>query len=111
MTSSLGFTLFNLGIAVVLSILIYRAQKEKRLEITMISGPVTKVEKIVLTGRGITIASVGWGISAILFSFSGLGSLDTSANMGTYFFMTFMSGTLAIITMLVASYVTPHSKD
>lgn len=111
MTNSLGFTLFNLGAAVVLSALIYRAQKEKRLEITLISAPVTKVEKIVLTGRGLTVASIGWGISTVLYTFAGIIAFYPYTDMGTNLFITFISTAIAAIIMPIAGYVTTHSKD
>lgn len=111
MTSSIGFTLFNLGCAVLLYVLIFRAHKNKKLEITLISGPVTKVEKIVLTGKGLAVAIIGWAISAALFTFSGLRALDVHTNMEANTFMTFISLVIAIFTMLIAGYITTHNND
>jgi len=112
MTSQLFLILFNLGAAVAFSILIARARKDKELKITLItSGPVTNVEKIVLTGKGLTIAIIGWGICAILFTFSGLSAFFPQANMELFLLITFISIILAAITMLIAGYVTANSKE
>lgn len=107
-----SFVLFNLGGAIALSILIVRARKDKQLKITLItSGPMTKVEKIVLTGKGLTIAIIGWGISTLLFIFSGLRAFFSQGDLVTSFFITFTSIILAIVTMPIASYFTYKSKE
>jgi hypothetical protein len=112
MVSQLFFVLFNLGAAFAFSILIARARKDKQLKITLLtSGPVTKVEKIVLRGKGLTVAIIGWGISAILFTYSGLSAFFPQADMEASFFITFTSIFLAAITMLIASYVSTTMKD
>lgn len=112
MATSTLFGLFNLAGAIALCILIARARKNRQLRITLItSGPMTKVEKIVLKGNGLTIAMLGWGISAILFSFSGLNALLSQADSGVSFFVSFISAVLAIFIMPIASYFTPNSKE
>ena len=108
-SGSIGFALFNFAAAAMLYLSIYRAQRDKRLEIMLKSGP--KMEKVVIKGQGITVLTVGWVISALLFTCSGLRSVDVYAGMGEYVFMTFFSIVLAIITMLTASYISTHSEQ
>jgi hypothetical protein len=105
------FGLFNLVIAIALFIVIDRARKDKQLKITLISGLVTKVEKIVLTGRGLTVAVIGFGMSATLFTFSGLSTLLAFIDLETCFLIMFVGGFLGVITMLIASYVTTHFEE
>lgn len=71
----------------------------------------TKVEKVVLKGRGLTVAIVGWGSSAILFTFSGLSALFPYAGSGANLFITFIGCILATIIMPIANYVTIRSKE
>src|SRR5690606_20558041 len=106
------FGLFNLGGAIFLCLLIAHARKNKQLKITLItSGPMTKVEKVVLKGRGLTVAIVGWGSSAILFTFSGLSALFPYAGSGANLFITFIGCILATIIMPIANYFTIRAKD
>ena len=105
MTNQLLFGLLNFIGVVVLSTVIVRARKNKQLKFVLISGPTTKVEPITLRGRGLQIAIIGWVICVILFAFSGLLSLFTQANLETSYFITFISGFLAVTTLLIASWM------
>jgi hypothetical protein len=111
MTNQIIFVLFNLSVAIFLYISMARGLRDKQLKITLVSPPTTKVEKIVLTGRGLTVAIIGWGISAILLTYIGLNALFQYAYLGTNLFLTLISISLAVFTMVIASYVTPHPKE
>ena len=111
MTNQILLGLFDLGIAIALYISVGRARKDKQLKITLISGPMTTVRSIVLSGKGLTIAIIGWGVSAILLTFSGLSSLLLTQTWKYTFFITFISIFLVIITMIIASYFTSNPEE
>ena len=112
MPNQMLFGLGNLGGAIAIFILIARARRDKQLEITLItSGGVTKVEKVVLTGKGLTVAIIGWAVSAILFTYSGLSVFVLNPNNDTNLLLTFAGGILFVFTMLIASYITTRSKE
>jgi len=104
MTQNMFFALFNLGGAVGLYIAIARGLRDKQLKITLISSPMTKVEKVILTGKGLTVAMIGFGMSATLFTFSGI-NLLTSNLEGTSLLLMLISIFLAVVTMWISSYV------
>jgi hypothetical protein len=103
------FALINLGVAVAICISIARARRNMKLKMIMKSGP--KYDTIILTGRGLTVAVIGWGISAVLLTLSGLNALLFSWDLGTSYLLTFISGFLWVLTLGIASYVTPKSKE
>ncbi len=112
MSNQVFFGLINLGGAIALFILLARARKDRQLRITLItSGGVTKVEKVVLTGKGLTVAIIGWSFSAILFTYSGLSVFVLNTNIDTNLLLTLIGIILFVFTMLIASYVTIRSKE
>lgn len=111
MTENIFFALLNLGSAVGLYISIARGLRDKQLKITLISPPMTKVEKVVLTGRGLTVAIIGFGISATLFTYSGLNALSSYGDFGTSLLLMFISIPATIVTMRVASHINTKSKE
>lgn len=111
MTNHIFFVLLNLSAAIFLYILIARGLKDKQLKITLVSPPTTKVEKIVLVGKGLIVAIIGWGISATLFIYTGLSALFSDANTEANLFTTFISLTLAGFTTVIASYVNEYPKE
>lgn len=104
------FVLFNLGGAITLCILIYRMQQDKKLKITLVTRPATKVQSIVLSGRGLIAATIGWGVSAMLFTLSGLGSLFTYTNLETWLFLTLIGIACAVVTLLISSSLSQKPK-
>ncbi len=110
MTENIFFALLNLGFAIALYVAIARGLRDKQLKITFISSPMTKVEKIVLTGRGLTVAIIGFSVSAILFTYSGLNALS-SHSVGTSLLVMFFSIPTVVVTMGIASIVNPNSEE
>jgi hypothetical protein len=64
----------------------------------------TKVEKIILTGKGLTVAIIGFEISATLFIYSGINLLFSNLE-GTSLLLMLISIFLVVVTMVIASYV------
>ncbi len=104
------FVLFNLGGAIALCILIYRMQQDKKLKITLVTRPVTKIQSIVLSGRGLTVTTIGWGASAMMLTISGLGFLFAYTNSKTWLLLTLVGIVFAVITLLIGSSLSEKSK-
>jgi hypothetical protein len=111
MTDNIFFVLLSRGSAIGLYISIARGLRDKQLKITLVSPPTTKVEKILLTGSGLTVAIIGFSISATLFTYSGLQILSSSADLQTSLLLMIISIFIAVVTMGIASYVNPNPKE
>lgn len=104
------FVLFNLGGAIILCIMIYRMQRDKKLKVTLITGSATKVQSIVLSGRGLIVATIGWGISAMLLILSGLGLLFAYKNLEASLFLTLIGIACVVMTLLISSSLSEKLK-
>lgn len=109
MTENIFFALLNLGSAVGLYIAIARGLRDKQLKITLISSPMTKVEKVILTGKGLTVAIIGFGISATLFTYSGINMLSSNLEETSLLLM-LISIFLVVVTLGITSYVNTSSE-
>lgn len=111
MTNQIFDGLLNIGLAIALLTALVRTRKDKQLKITLIdSGSITKVEKVILKGKGLTIATIGFCIGAIVFVLIGISAIFSFMPRGTNGILTIVGIFLLILTLNIAAYVTTHSS-
>lgn len=99
-----------IGIAIALLTGIVRARKDKQLKITLIdSGSITKVQKVILKGKGLTIAITSFGIGVIVFAFIGISTILSLMSRQINGILTIISVFLLVLTLNIAAYITTRS--